>query len=230
MISGEKVLGLIPARGGSKGIRRKNVREVAGKPLIAWTIEAARASRYIDRLVLSSDDAEIIGVARDWGCEAPFVRPAELARDETPGIEPVLDALARLPGYALVVLLQPTSPLRSPEDIDGCIELCAARGANACVSVSPASESPYWMFTLEDAKLRPLLASSAVPERRQDLPAVHVLNGAVYVARIPWLLGSKTFIADGTLAHVMPAARSVDVDEERDLRLVELILSETRHG
>ncbi len=230
MIGAEKVLAVITARGGSKGVPRKNLRQVAGKPLIAWTIEAARASRYLDKVVLSSEDDEIMRVAAEWGCEVPFARPANLAQDDTPGIDPVLDALARLPGYGLVVLLQPTSPLRSADDIDRAIELCVERHAPACVSVTPATDSPYWMFTMDNAKLQPLLGSSALPERRQVLPQAYSLNGAVYVARPPWLLETKSFLAEGTVAYVMPAERSVDVDEELDLKLVEILLAEKGQG
>jgi CMP-N,N'-diacetyllegionaminic acid synthase len=127
MIGERKVLGLIPARGGSKGVARKNIREVRGKPLIAWTIEEARRSIYLDRLVLSSEDTEIMEIARSFGCEVPFRRPEELAADDTPGIDPVLHALRELPGFDYVALLQPTSPLRTAEDIDGCIERCVAK-------------------------------------------------------------------------------------------------------
>jgi len=226
MIGGEKVLAVITARGGSKGVPRKNLRKVGGKPLIAWTIEAALRSRYLDKVVLSSEDAEIIQVAAEFGCEVPFVRPAKLAQDDTPGIDPVLDALERLPGYDLVVLLQPTSPLRIAEDIDASIRRCVDERAPACVSVTATSESPYWMFTLDDGKMRPLLGSIATPERRQDLPQAYSLNGAVYVARPQWLVQARSFLAEGTIAYLMPGERSVDVDEELDLKLVEVLLLE----
>jgi CMP-N,N'-diacetyllegionaminic acid synthase len=108
MIKEGRVLGLIPARGGSKGVLRKNIREVGGKPLIAWTIEAAQASKIIDRVVLSSEDLEIISIGQKYGCDAPFVREPQLAEDSTPSIDVVLDALNRCPGYEWVVLLQPT--------------------------------------------------------------------------------------------------------------------------
>lgn len=114
-------LAIIPARGGSKGVPRKNIRNLAGKPLIAWTIEEAKKSKYINRVILSSDDNEIIEIAKNYNCEVPFVRPKNIAEDNTPGIDPVLHAIKQCPGYDYVVLLQPTSPLRTVEDIDGCI-------------------------------------------------------------------------------------------------------------
>lgn len=222
MIAGLRVLAVIAARGGSKGVPRKNVRLVGGKPLIAWTIGAARKSRYIDRLVVSSDDPEIIETAKAWGCEAPFVRPAELARDETPGVDPVLHALEELPGYGLVVLLQPTSPLRSVEDIDGCIDHCIAAGAKACVSVCEAEQSPYWMYSLgEGSRMSPLIEGASFA-RRQDLPAAYVLNGAVYVAGCEWLQRSRSFVTAETVAYVMPQERSLDIDTELDLKLMEI--------
>jgi N-acylneuraminate cytidylyltransferase len=230
VIRGQSVLGLIPARGGSKGLPRKNVRPLAGKPLIAWTIEAARDSAYLDRVVLSSDDKEIIRVAQQWDCDVPFVRPAELASDEASGMAPVLHALEALPDYALVVLLQPTSPLRIAADIDACIEACVERDAPACVSVSPASENPYWMFTLGPKRVLTPLFAGTLPERRQDLPAAYCLNGAVYVARTPWLRSSRDFISPATVAHVMPAERSADIDDAHDFEYVEFLMQARTHG
>lgn len=226
MIAGKRVLGVIPARGGSKGVLRKNVRDVAGKPLIAWTIREAQESRIIDRLVLSSEDPRIIEIAVKWGCEVPFVRPAELARDETPGIEPFLHAIQGLPGYDIGVLLQPTSPLRKAEDIDGCIRRCVESGADACVSVSKPDKSPYWMFTLDGSgRMSPVIPSPVLIDRRQDLPEVFALNGAVYVAKCEWVLKSRTFIGPQTVAYSMPSERSADIDSETDLRWCGFVLS-----
>lgn len=223
MINGKSVLAVIPARGGSKGVPRKNIRQVAGRPLIAWTIEAAKRSSYIDRLVLSTDDPEIIEVAKAWGCEVPFVRPAELAQDHTPGIEPVLHALDTLSGYHYVVLLQPTSPLRTTLDIDRCISLCDERNAHACVSVTEPRHHPHWMFTLDATQcLHPLVEQRA--SRRQDLPELFALNGAVYVAIPANLRLSRSFIGENTVAYLMPAVRSIDIDSEDDMRLADCLL------
>lgn len=229
MIHRKKVLAIIPARGGSKGVPRKNIRTIAGKPLIAWTIEEAKKSKYIDRLILSSEDKEIMNIASQWGCEVPFVRPLQLAQDETPGIEPVLHALKMLPGYDYVVLLQPTSPLRTAEDIDRCIETCLAGDANACVSVTEPDKSPYWMYELnEKHQMRPLLNTGDILTQRQILPKVYALNGAVYVARCEWLMTNKTFVTNETVAYVMPKERSLDIDCEIDMKMLEVMLTETR--
>lgn len=226
MIDGKTVLALIPARGGSKGVPRKNIRDVAGKPLIAWSIEAAKSSRYIDRLILSSDDPEIIAVAEALGCEVPFIRPRELAADATPGIDPVLHALKTLPEkYDYVVMLQPTSPLRSVDDIDGCIEQCR-NGARACVSVTEPEKSPYWMYFMDSAgKMRPVLPPPDKAVRRQDLPQVYALNGAVYVAETDWLKNTRKFVTSETTGYLMPQERSLDIDTEHDLKLVSYLLS-----
>ena len=231
MIGNERVLGIITARGGSKGLPRKNLRELGGKPLIAWSIEAGKKSRYLDRLILSTEDEEITRVARAFGCEVPFTRPIELATDEAPGIAPVLDALDRIPGYDWVVLVQPTSTPRRAEDIDACIEACISCEALACVSVNEASESPHWMYTFDgERRLRPLLGAERPPERRQDLPAVYILNGAVYVARCDWLRESGEFVGKSTVAHVMPPERSVDIDTELDLKYAQILLQDASSG
>jgi len=225
MIQGEKVLAIIPARGGSKGVPRKNIRTVAGKPLIAWTIEEARKSRFIDRLILSSEDEEIIRIAREWECEVPFVRPSDLARDDTPGIATVLHALMEIQGYHYVVLLQPTSPLRGVEDIDGCIEMCVKDNLNATVSVTESEKSPYWMYTIDaGSRLVPILPKPAGFDSRQTLPIVYALNGAVYVAEIGWLRSTKTFLMPETGAYIMPKTRSIDIDSEQDIILCDFLL------
>jgi CMP-N,N'-diacetyllegionaminic acid synthase len=219
VIAGLRVLGLIPARGGSKGVPGKNLRDVAGKPLIAWTIEAAAASKYVDRQVISSDDSRIIEEAKRYGCEAPFVRPAKYAQDDSPGIDPVLHALAVLPGFDIVVLLQPTSPLRTAADIDTCLERLVETGAASCVSVREASDHPYWTFwAREDSRLSRFVNETAVSSApRQALPRALCLNGAVYAARVPQLLSSRALIGNDTIAYEMPLSRSLDIDDMEDL-------------
>jgi CMP-N,N'-diacetyllegionaminic acid synthase len=225
MIGGKTIMAIIPARGGSKGIPRKNIRLLAGKPLIAWTIEEAKKSKYIDRLILSSEDEEIIETAKKWGCEVPFVRPPELAQDNTPGIEPVIHAIKNTERkYDYVVLLQPTSPLRTVEDIDGCIEKCVQEDAQSCVSICQAEHSPYWMYILsEQGKMQKLIKAGNFT-RRQDLPIVYRLNGALYVARTELILKEKSFFCDETKGYVMNPDHSVDIDTEMDFLLGELLI------
>lgn len=225
MIDGRSVLAVIAARGGSKGLPGKNILPVGGKPLLAWTIEAARGAACIDRLVLSSDDEAIIAVARAHGCEVPFRRPPELATDEAASIDVVLHALDALPGHDIVVLLQPTSPLRTAADIDAACARLARKAVPACVSVSPAEQSPYWMYRLDACQvLLPLLEAPPGVVRRQDLPPVYALNGAIYAADVAWLRCTRAFVTHETVALVMPTERSIDIDTSDDLeRLRKLV-------
>jgi len=227
VIADLSVLAVMPARGGSKGVSRKNIRPVAGRPLLAWTLDAARGSRYIDRAVLSSEDEEIMQVARDLGCEVPFRRPTELARDDTPGIDPVLHAIGVLPGYQVIVVLQPTSPLRLAADIDACLERLVATGAPACVSVREAIDHPYWCYgTDPHGRLHPFVTpSDGAYARRQQLPRALSLNGAVYVARTTWLLTSRNFLTAETVGVEMPLSRSLDIDTDADLGVAEASLA-----
>lgn len=224
MINGNKVLAIIPARGGSKGVRRKNIRLLASKPLIAWTIDEAKKSQYIDRLVLSTEDDEIIRVARECNCET-LIRPAQLAKDDTPGIEVVLHAIESLPGYAYTVLLQPTSPLRTVSDIDGCIEYMIQNDSSSCVSVCEPSKSPFWSYQMDDShQLIPLINGDLI-SNRQQLPPVFVLNGAVYVAKTEWLANQRSFLSEITTGYEMTQNNSLDIDSEMDLEICEYFLN-----
>lgn len=228
MINGRTVLGIIPARGGSKGVPQKNLRHLAGKPLVAWTIEEATKSKYVDRIILSSENQEVIKIAREWGCEVPFIRPRELASDDTPGIEPVIHAIGTIPEkYDYVCLLQPTSPLREAVDIDSCIENCVLNDAPSCVSVVEAAEHPYWMYRISPRQALVSLFPDRNVTRRQDLPKVYALNGAVYVAKTEIILEEKTFLSEGTIGYVMKRGNSLDIDEEIDFVLAELLLKDS---
>ena len=174
MIEGRSILAVIPARGTSRGLPGKNTLLAGGKPVIAWSIEAAQASRYVDRVILSSEDEEIMEMARQWNCEVPFARPPELATDAARIEDALLHALDTIvETYDYLVLLQPTSPLRSAEDIDRCLEICQRTGAPACVSVSEPRRSPYWMYRVEDdGRMEPLFDDGPEIHRRQDLPTI----------------------------------------------------------
>jgi CMP-N,N'-diacetyllegionaminic acid synthase len=228
VIEGLRVLALIPARGGSKGLPGKNILPVGGRPLLSWTIGTARASRYVDRVVLSSDDPVTIEVAEREGCEVPFRRDATLATDEATSVDVVIDAIERLPGYDIIVLLQPTSPLRTAQDIDGVLALLCRRDADFCVSVRRAEEHPYWTFLMDvSGCLVPYCARpDGILARRQSLPDAWCLNGAVYAARIAPLLEARSFINAKTVAYAMPADRSLDIDTQADLERFEQLLRE----
>ncbi len=222
------LLGLIPARGGSRGVPRKNVREIAGKPLIAWTIEAALATPGIDRVVVTTDDEEIAAASRAAGAEIPFLRPPELAADQTPGIAPVFHALDALPGFDQVLLLQPTSPLRDASDIAALLAMAREADAHSVVSVTEPDCHPAWMYRLgERGDLLPFGGDDAAA-RRQDLPPVYALNGAIYFARVDWLRDTGGFVGDGTLGYVMEPEHSIDIDTPLDWRIAEFLLGQPR--
>lgn len=224
-----RILGLIPARGGSKGLPGKHLADLGGRPVLAWTAAAALESQSLDRTVLSTEDEEIAALGRQVGLEVPFTRPPGLAGDDVPSADVVRHAVGALgEAWDYVVLLQPTSPLRTSEDIDAAIRLCHESSAPGCVSVSPARQHPEWMFRLApDRTLEPLLEHGAPADRRQDLPAVFALNGAVYVARGERLRCDDPFAGAGSVAYVMPPERSVDLDTEQDLFLLRTLV-ETR--
>ncbi len=223
MLNGKRILALIPARGGSKGVPGKNIRPLGGRPLIAWTIDAARRSRHIDRLVLSSDNADIIKIAQEHGCDAPFVRPSDLSADDTPGIAPVKHCAEMVPGYDYLVILQPTSPFRSTDDIDQAIETCINQDASSLVSVTKASQHPSWMYRITENGTLSHVMNEAPHARRQDLPSVYALNGAIYVVKADWLQTVDSLLGADTLAFPMPKHRSIDIDTALDFRIAEVI-------
>lgn len=218
-----KVLGLIPARGKSKGIPRKNIKNLCGKPLIAWTIEESLKSKKLDNVVVSTDDEEIADIAQKYGADVPFMRPAELAGDLTPGIDTLLHAIEELPDFDSVLLLQPTSPLRTVEDIYGIIELVKVKKACSAVSVSEAISHLYWTYSLENGKLLNLYKNET-KLLRQDLPPAYNLNGAVYLASRNFLETKRAFKDESTLAYVMPRYRSVDIDNMDDWDFAEYLI------
>lgn len=229
MIGDRRVLGVITARGGSKGLPGKNLLPLAGLPLIGWTIQAAQASLLIDRLILSSDDPEIIRVAQGMGCDAPFVRATSLASDMASSIDVVLDAVERVPGYDIVALLQPTSPLRMAEDIDGTLSLL--EGRPSAVSVTPAAAHPWIVYASDEAgALLPFVPVPAnVSMRRQDLPPAWALDGAVYAAEVSWLKERRSFVRGGETGFwKTPPERFVDIDSRQDFDHAQRMLGAPR--
>lgn len=227
-----RVLGLIPARGGSKGIRRKNIRPLLGKPLLQYTAEAARAAHRLTRIILSTEDEEVAAVGRNCGLEVPFRRSPELARDDTPMLPVVQDALRwfedRGERFDAVCLLQPTSPLRRPEYIDACIDLLEERGADAVVTVLPVPPeyNPHWVFTRDDAGFVHLFTGDAIPiNRRQDLPLAFHREGSVYVSRRDVVMEKNTLYGARIAGYEMEAGRSVNIDGPEDWERAERLLS-----
>lgn len=229
----KKVLAIITARGGSKSLPGKNIKMLAGKPLIAWTIEAALKSKYLDRVLVSTDDKNIAAIAKKYHAEAPFLRPANLATDKTPTVPVLLHALRWLrsnEGYRpdVVVTLQPTSPLRQSGPIDEAMRLFTKTGANSVVSVCPAEHSPYWMMKIKRDRVSPFMKDYFEHKRRQDLPPVYRPNGAIYITRYDVLTKEKRILGRDTRAIVMDARSSVDIDTSMDFKLAESILHAKR--
>lgn len=221
------VLALIPARGGSKGIPKKNIKYFAGKPLIGWTIEAAQKSVCIDRIVVSTDDSEIKFLATSLGADIPFDRPADLASDESPTILTVLHAIESLPYYEWILVLQPTSPLRSFEDIDGIWNFSLQHSAKSVVSISEVENHPYWMYQRNSKyEIESFIKDKPNILRRQDLPSLYGLNGALYLARTDWLLEKRCLVDAETLGYIMPNERSVDLDSLKDWHLAESLIKQ----
>ena len=230
MSSGRGVLGLIPARGGSKGLPDKNLRSVAGTPLIVWTIDAARAAHSVDDVVVTTDSEAIAAVSREAGAEVPFVRPAELAADDTPMLDTVLHALDALEAqgrsYEAVALLQPTSPLRRAQHVDEAAALKRGSSSEAVVSVVETEHSPLWSNTLPtDHRMGSFLRPDLAGVRRQDLPTYYRLNGAIYLVETQTLRAERSFVGSFAVAYVMPREASVDVDDALDLAFAEFLLS-----
>ena len=224
MFKDKKILAIIPARGGSKGLPDKNLAVLHGKPLLVWTLESAFASRYIDRIVVSSNCDKIIQCAKDFGCEVPFKRPAELAQDTTPGMDPIFHALDLIHGYDFVLVLQVTSPLRRAVHIDECVEHCFEENSFACVSVTEAKKSPFWMYQLDSKQQMTPLMKAENFVRRQDLPSSYYLNGAMYFSQIAHLQQAQTFLTESTTAYIMSEEESVDIDTEFDLTVASCLL------
>ncbi len=220
MIAGQRVLALIPARGGSKGIKGKNIIDVCGKPLLGYSVDAAKKSQYVDGVVVSTDSEEIAETARRCGAEVPFLRPERLASDTAKSIDAVLHAVDTLReqgnGYDIVVLLQPTQPLRTAEDIDGALEAFERQGRKGLVSVCEVEEHPILMRTIgENGTLERVLSCSSTV-RRQDMPPFYKVNGCIYINGVEEL-SEETSFNDNPIPYVMPRERSIDIDSYADL-------------
>jgi CMP-N,N'-diacetyllegionaminic acid synthase len=217
-----RVLGIVPARGGSKGIPGKNVRLLGGKPLLVHTAEAALAARRLSRVVLTTDDEKIAEVGRGCGLEVPFLRPAELARDNTPTLPVLQHAVAELEKtgdrFDAVCLLQPTSPFRRAGDIDGCIELLETEGLDTVVSVLPVppEHNPHWVYFRDgDGLLRLATGEDQPIPRRQELPPAFHRDGSVYVTRRHVLMEGNSLYGK-RLGGFLADSRSVNLDTPAD--------------
>ena len=226
-----RVLGVVPARGGSKGIRRKNIAPLLGRPLLEYTASAALRARSLDRVVLSTEDEEIAEVGRRCGLEVPFLRDSALAQDDTPGIAVVQDVTRRLEAagdyYDAIFILQPTSPMRTSDDIDGAVKLLSATGADSVISfVDVGERHPARMkFVDDDGRVvNPPFAEQTEGQRRQDLPKLFLREGSVYVTRRDVLMNQGSLQGDDCRAWIVAPDRACNIDEPFDLVLAEFLM------
>lgn len=230
MIDGLRVLGLVAARGGSKGLPGKNIKPLLGRPLIAWTIGAALAAPSLDAVVVSTDDADIAAAAQSAGARVPFMRPPELAGDTASSVDVVLHAIDTLAQagerFDLVVLLEPTSPLREADDIERSLALLVSERVEAVVSVCRAEAvHPAFMYRRDErGRLQPFLERQPTGLRRQEIEALYFLEGTVYVSRIEALRSRRSFYHEQTASYEVPKWKSLEIDDMDDFLMVEALL------
>ena len=232
MYKNKKILAVIPARGGSKGIPSKNIIEIGGKPLIQYTIDCAKHSRYIDRAVISTDSEEIKKVSIECGGDVPFMRPKELALDTSKTIDCIVHAVNTLKEmgetYDYVMIIQNTVPLRKSWHVDESIEKLIDSNERSLVSVTEVEQHPILMRTInEDGTVRNLLPMSSTM-RRQDFPKFYKVDGAIAIQKIDEEFNLNTSINDGRLAYIMDSKYSTDIDSYIDIKVIEYYLEKEK--
>ena len=224
-MSERKILGLIPARGGSKGIKNKNLYPFNKKPLIQWTIEAAKKSRLLDEIIVSTDDISIANFAKSMGVKVPYLRDKKLAQDNSLVIDTVLDLIDKFNIYDDVLLLQPTSPLRIDGDIQNIINIRNKYNAMSVVSVSEAKENPALFFNINDNYYLSKSFGNQEGSNRQNYKKYYILNGALFLSSVKHLKQFKSFISKSTRPYVMPQDRSIDIDSLIDMKWGEFLIN-----
>ncbi len=228
------ILGVITARGGSKGIPGKNIKEIGGKPLIAYSIEVGNKSDLITDLIVSTDDETIAEVARKWGGRVPFMRPLELAGDHIPHLPVMQHAIREMENktgnaYDFCIILQPTSPLRLPEDIDETLRKLIFSGAESAVTVvRVGNDHPIKIKKLDGDRVLPYVIPEEEGKRRQDFPIAYRRSGAVYAMRRDVIMEKNRLYGDHIIGHETPKERSIDIDEPVDMIVAEYMLNELR--
>jgi CMP-N,N'-diacetyllegionaminic acid synthase len=236
MISGKTVLIYIPARSGSKSIIDKNIVDVCGKPLIAYSIEVGKKSKYVDRIIVSTDSEKYADIAKEYGAESPFLRPDELASDNAVEIDVIIHLMKWLEEhegkkYDIVVKLEPTSALRLAEDVDKAIEKLIEKDSDSVVSVSESLTHPYWMNTLpDDHSMKDFIRPDALRKNRQELPVFYQLDGVVYVAKWDAIKDHRTWLAGNCFATITPEERAIDVDGPIQLEIVKILIGQRREN
>jgi CMP-N-acetylneuraminic acid synthetase len=231
----KKVIAIIPARGGSKRLPNKNILNLKGKPLIAWTINAIKDIQldgYDIDTIVSTDDDKIASVAKEYGSEIPFIRPSELSTDLASSMDVIKHALTFLEkegrNYDIILLLQPTSPLRTKQDIEEVLKLID-KSKKAIISVTEVDHSPLWSNTLpKDLSMNGFIRDEVRNKRSQDLPTYYRLNGAIYCSYVSYFYDNDGFLGKNTYAYIMPRERSIDIDTELDFNFIKAIIAGKR--
>lgn len=226
MDSNNKCIAIIPARGGSKRLPNKNILDLGGKPLIAWSIEVALNSKFIDKVIVTTDCEKIAGISREFGAEVPFIRPEHLSTDTASSNDVINHVLAHYENqFDSFLLLQPTSPLRNNTDIQNAFNL--KKHHASVVSVCEAEHSPLWSNTLpEDFSMVNFIQDKVKNVRSQDLPTYYRINGAIYLTDIDYFVENNGFISENTVACIMPQERSIDIDTLLDFKICNLLINE----
>ncbi len=229
-VNEEVMLAIIPARGGSKAVPKKNIRLLGGKPLIQWTIEAAMHATSIDRVILSTDDDEIAEVCKLLEVEIPFMRPKELAQDDSLAIDNYIYTIERLnakcsSNYEEIIVLLPTAPLRTAEDIDSAVELFQRKNADSIISCAEMPHPPLWTKKIDgNGKIESYFDIPIRNKNRQEFELAYIPNGSIYIFKYSLLKEKHTYYSDKTYAYVMPPERSIDIDTELDFRFAEFLI------
>lgn len=229
MYSNKKIIAIIPARGGSKGLPGKNIRELNGKPLIAYSIEAALNSGVFDKVIVSTDSEEIAEVSKKFGAEIPFLRPLELATDKADSMDTLIHALKFYSdigeNFDYIIKLQPTSPLRTAEDIKEAVDLIIEKNGDAVISVSECKHHPLWTNTLNiDMKMNKFLKDEVKGKNRQELDKYYELNGMIFLSKAEKLIETRDWYGENSYAQIIDGSRAIDIDNIIDFKLAEIIL------
>jgi len=224
-----KILGTVCARGGSKGVKNKNIRDLAGKPLIAYTIEYFKKWKKTNRLICSTDSEKIAEIAKTYGAEIPYIRPSELATDDTPKLKVIQHVLKFCEQqdktkYDVIVDLDPTAPLRKQKYLEDAFKKFMESDANNLYSVCKARKNPYFNMVEIDEKGYAHLCKQSSVIRRQDAKTVYEMNASIYIYKRDFLLNAKTVQSDKTIIYEMPEISSIDIDSELDFTFIEFLL------
>ncbi len=236
MINHRKLLAIIPARGGSKRLPKKNILDLSEKPLIAWTIESALESKYIDRVIVSTDDNDIATISKKYGADVPFMRPNNLATDESTSIDVVLHSIDYFEKvgekYDYIILLQPTSPFRTAEDIDKSLDYMVFKKAGCVVSVCKVDHPTKWCNSLPaDSSLNNFLSENIIHKRSQDFQAEFRINGAIYINKVESILEERSMYSEtDAYAYIMKRINSIDIDSQYDFDFAQCVAKKTKES